>query len=104
MKNEFEPLVSVIILNYNAGNLLAECIESVLKTDYEKFEIIIVDNDSIDDDEDYCDKGKTGWTSSPSSDNDGDGCHDVEEDDNDDSQDEESSPPIPEEFMLDPEA
>ena len=54
MKNEFEPLVSVIILNYNAGNLLAECIESVLKTDYEKFEIIIVDNDSKDDSVDRC--------------------------------------------------
>ena len=54
MKNEFEPLVSVIILNYNAGNLLSECIESVLKTDYEKFEIIIVDNDSKDDSVDRC--------------------------------------------------
>ena len=54
MKNEFEPLVSVIILNYNAGNLLSECIESVLKTDYEKFEIIIVDNDSKDDSIDRC--------------------------------------------------
>ena len=54
MKNEFEPLVSIIILNYNAGNLLSECIESVLKTDYEKFEIIIVDNDSKDDSVDRC--------------------------------------------------
>jgi len=54
MKNEFEPLVSVIILNYNAGNLLSKCIESVLKTDYEKFEIIIVDNDSKDDSVDRC--------------------------------------------------
>ena len=54
MKNEFEPLVSIIILNYNAGNLLSECIESVLKTDYGKFEIIIVDNDSKDDSVDRC--------------------------------------------------
>ena len=43
MKNELEPLVSVIILNYNAGKLLSECIESVLETDYENFEVIIVD-------------------------------------------------------------
>ena len=49
MKNESEPLVSIIILNYNAGNLLLECIESLLQTNYQKFEIIIVDNDSKDD-------------------------------------------------------
>ena len=54
MKNEFEPLVSIIILNYNAGNLLLECIESVLQTNYQKFEIIIVDNDSKDDSIDRC--------------------------------------------------
>ena len=54
MKNESTPLVSIIILNYNAGNLLLECVESVLKTDYEKFEIIIVDNDSKDDSVDRC--------------------------------------------------
>jgi len=49
MKNESEPLVSIIILNYNAGNLLLECIESVLKTNYDNFEIIVVDNASKDD-------------------------------------------------------
>jgi len=54
MKNESEPLVSIIILNYNAGNLLLECIESVLQTNYQKFEIIIVDNDSKDDSVDRC--------------------------------------------------
>jgi hypothetical protein len=54
MKNGSEPLVSIIILNYNAGNLLLECIESVLKTDYEKFEIVIVDNASEDDSINKC--------------------------------------------------
>ena len=49
MKNESQPLVSIIILNYNAGNLLLECIESLLQTNYQKFEIIIVDNSSKDD-------------------------------------------------------
>ena len=54
MKNESEPLVSIIILNYNAGNLLLECIESLLQTNYQKFEIIIVDNASKDDSINKC--------------------------------------------------
>ena len=54
MKNESEPLVSVIILNYNAGKLLSECIESVLETDYENFEVIIVDNASKDNSVNVC--------------------------------------------------
>ena len=54
MKNESEPLVSVIILNYNAGKLLSECIESVLETDYENFEVIIVDNASKDNSVNIC--------------------------------------------------
>ena len=49
MKNENDPLVSIIILNYNAGNLLLKCIESLLQTNYNNFEIIIVDNASKDD-------------------------------------------------------
>lgn len=43
-----DPLVSIIILNYNAGQLLLNCIESVLKTDYSNIEVIIVDNNSKD--------------------------------------------------------
>ena len=43
-----QPLVSVIILNYNAGKLLFDCFESIVKTDYDNFEIIIVDNASED--------------------------------------------------------
>jgi len=54
MKNESTPLVSIIILNYNAGNLLLECVESVLQTNYERFEIIIVDNASKDDSISIC--------------------------------------------------
>ena len=48
------PLVSIIILNYNAGNLLLECVESVLQTNYERFEIIIVDNASKDNSVSIC--------------------------------------------------
>ena len=38
------PLVSIIILNYNAGDLLLRCVESVFNTDYENYEVIVVDN------------------------------------------------------------
>ena len=52
LKNK--PFVSIIILNYNAGNLLLECVNSVLKTDYTNFEIIIVDNKSSDNSHIVC--------------------------------------------------
>ena len=37
-------LVSIIVLNYNAGELLLNCIESIKKSSYENIEIIVVDN------------------------------------------------------------
>ena len=43
-----ETLVSIVILNYNAGKLLDECITSVYKTEKVNFEIILVDNASSD--------------------------------------------------------
>lgn len=48
MSKETEPLVSIIILNYNAGTLLLDCVESLLKTNYQNYEIIVVDNLSND--------------------------------------------------------
>ncbi|RDJ32187.1 MAG: glycosyltransferase family 2 protein [Crenarchaeota archaeon] len=42
------PKISIIILNYNAGDLLLNCVESVFKTNYENYEVIVVDNLSID--------------------------------------------------------
>lgn len=42
------PLISIIILNYNAGQLLLNCIESVFKSKYDNFEVIVVDNASSD--------------------------------------------------------
>jgi GT2 family glycosyltransferase len=44
-----DPLTSIIILNYNGGNDLFECIESVVQTKDCKYEIILIDNGSSDD-------------------------------------------------------
>ena len=48
------PLVSVIVLNYNAGELLLNCIESVKKSAYKNLEIIVVDNISTDKSQRIC--------------------------------------------------
>jgi len=46
-KNQ-NPLVSVIMPVYNAGNFLMEAIESILNQTYQNFEFIIVDDASTD--------------------------------------------------------
>ncbi|MBL77147.1 MAG: glycosyl transferase, partial [Chloroflexi bacterium] len=43
-----ENLISIIILNYNAGKLLLNCVESIKKSNYKNIEIIVVDNVSSD--------------------------------------------------------
>ena len=43
------PLVSVIIPSYNSGEYIERTLKSVLNQSYEKFEIIIVDDESTDD-------------------------------------------------------
>ena len=48
IENSSTPLVSIIILNYNAGNLLLDCVDSIQNTNYENYEIIVVDNNSKD--------------------------------------------------------
>ena len=45
---QLDNLVSIIILNYNAGQLLSDCIESIFKTKYDNYEVILVDNASMD--------------------------------------------------------
>ncbi|GEM_PF-1276564 len=41
--------VSILILNWNQPKLTIDCVHSVLRQDYQDFEIILIDNDSKDD-------------------------------------------------------
>jgi len=43
-----QPLVSIVILNFNGKEFLDGCLGSVLDTDYSNFEVIFVDNASTD--------------------------------------------------------
>ena len=51
---ENEPLISIIILNYNAGSLLLDCVDSVFKSNYNNLEVIVVDNISKDNSHKVC--------------------------------------------------
>ncbi|MCV0411898.1 glycosyltransferase family 2 protein [Nitrosarchaeum sp.] len=51
-----EPLISIIILNYNAGKLLDDCINSIFQQAYKNIEVIIVDNLSTDNSHIECKK------------------------------------------------
>ena len=51
-----ESLISIIILNYNAGELLLNCIDSLKKSTYQNIEILVVDNISSDDSHIKCKK------------------------------------------------
>lgn len=43
-----KPLVSIVVLNYNGKKYINKCVESILMSEYDNFELIIVDNNSID--------------------------------------------------------
>ena len=51
-----KSLVSIVVLNYNAGKLLLNCIESIKKSSYENIEILVVDNISSDNSQIECKK------------------------------------------------
>jgi GT2 family glycosyltransferase len=42
------PVISVVIVNYNGKEYIQKCLNSILASNYRSFEIIIVDNDSTD--------------------------------------------------------
>ena len=42
------PLVSVIVVTFNSQKYINDCLETIFKTKYENFEVIVVDNGSID--------------------------------------------------------
>lgn len=50
------PLVSIIMPVYNAQQFLDKAIESILKQDYPDFELILVDDGSIDNSGNICDE------------------------------------------------
>ena len=54
MSQKEQPLVSIIILNYNAGKLLLNCVDSVFLSNYKNFEVIVVDNVSTDNSHKKC--------------------------------------------------
>lgn len=47
------PGVTIVILNWNGRKLLEQFLPSVMATDYENFEVLMVDNASTDDSLDY---------------------------------------------------
>ena len=42
------PIIRIIIVNFNAGDLLVRCIETLLSQTFSNFEVVIVDNASTD--------------------------------------------------------
>ena len=51
MENQAKPKVSVCIPVYNGEHFLADCIASVLEQDFDDFELVVIDNCSIDNTE-----------------------------------------------------
>ncbi|MDQ3681636.1 MAG: glycosyltransferase [Bacteroidota bacterium] len=48
MRNNYSPLVSIIITSYNREKYIGKAIESALQQDYANLEVIVVDNCSAD--------------------------------------------------------
>lgn len=42
------PSVSLVVVNFNGGELLGQCLRSLLGTDYPDFKVVVVDNASTD--------------------------------------------------------
>lgn len=46
--SDFNPMISIIVLNYNGKQYLKDCFESLEQIEYDNYEIILVDNASTD--------------------------------------------------------
>ena len=51
-----QPFISVIVPVYNVENYLKQCIESVINQSYKNFEIILVNDGSLDKSPLLCDE------------------------------------------------
>lgn len=51
--NNQKPLVSIIIINWNGGKVLDNCLRSIKKSNYSNYELIVVDNGSSDGSQKY---------------------------------------------------
>jgi GT2 family glycosyltransferase len=47
------PRVAILVLNFNGKQLLRECLDSLRKTSYGNFEVLVVDNGSTDGSQSY---------------------------------------------------
>lgn len=47
------PSVTLLVLNFNGMRYIESCLDSILQTDYPKFEVVVIDNDSQDDSAKY---------------------------------------------------
>lgn len=48
MKNEFNELISIVMPAYNSEKYIADAIDSIIRQTYENWELIIIDDGSID--------------------------------------------------------
>lgn len=51
-----DPLISVIVPVYNAERYLGDCVESILRQNFSSYELILVDDESIDHSGQLCDE------------------------------------------------
>ena len=49
LNQDHDPLVSIILVAFGGRDDTFACIDSILESDYKKYRIILVDNDSPDD-------------------------------------------------------
>ena len=47
--NDAEPKVTVVIINYNSGRYLSDCLRALQEQRFREFQVVVADNDSDDD-------------------------------------------------------